>query len=73
MAMNSLVSGRLSTYVMTAGSVPGRFFSSGTKYGLSRKRTSSTRSASMGVPYLKPNDTMRVTIRGAPPDAGPNA
>ena len=24
-----------------------------------------------GVPYLKPNETMRVTMRGAPPEAGP--
>ena len=34
----------------TRGSVPGNGFSSGTKYGFGRKRTSSTRSACVGRP-----------------------
>ncbi len=48
---------------MTRSSVPGSGRSSGTKCGLSRKRTSRTMSASAGAPYLNPNETTRTLMR----------
>ena len=53
-----MVSGSSSTKRATASSSPDSADSSGTKKGLGRKRTSSTMSASAGMPCLKPNDSI---------------
>ena len=50
-----------------ASSCPVRSRSSGIQYGLGRKRMSTTKSASSGTPYLKPNDmTVDPQPRAAP-------
>src|SRR4030065_35702 len=46
------------TYSRTLGSRPVRCFSSETKLGLGRNRTSTTMSASRGMPYLYPKEMM---------------
>src|SRR5665647_3362911 len=57
------------TYLDTAGSVPFRGRSSGIQNGLGRKRMSKTRSASSGIPYLKPKDITARRSRGPPEPA----
>ena len=50
------------------GSLPVSALSSGTKKGLGRKRTSSTMSALLGTPYLKPKD---ITLSESPCEVVP--
>ena len=59
---NSAAFASPSTNSATSASVPRLGRSSGTQYGLGMKRTSLTWSASSGIPYLKPKDSI-VTVR----------
>ena len=54
LSRNSCVWGKWRTYLATLGWRPVSLRNSGTKWGLGRKRTSKTRSASVGTPFLKP-------------------
>src|SRR5918999_715417 len=59
-----------STNSRTGSSSPESGFSSGSQYGLVRKRTSKRRSGSSGIPYLKPKVTISMRSEVASPCGG---
>ena len=60
--MNSCVWGKPRMNLATLGCRPVSGLNSGTKCGLGKKRTSNTKSASSGTPFLKPKLTVEIRI-----------
>src|ERR1700733_3327031 len=54
LSRDSAVCGNSRTYFATLGSFPVSLRNSGTKCGFGKNRTSNTRSASVGTPFLNP-------------------